>query len=140
MTWDPGVSSEIADMFDEYSWRGEDVRQALEERRAYALAKIAARSARYRDTPERRKRAVEVARQWRIDNRERARELSRAQGRRDRQRAKVDPEFAARLRERRKAYLRRRYERDPEAVRAIWRRRRNAYLARKRAAAKAGAS
>lgn len=130
MTWDPGISVEIAAMFADYSWHADELQAALEERRAYELA----RAAEYRDDPLRRKKAVERTRQWNAANPERRRELTRAAAKRARARAKVDPEFRAKYLALRRAQQRRARERAPEKTRAVWREQQRRYRERKRAA------
>jgi hypothetical protein len=129
VSWDAGVSTEIATMFAAFSWREDEVQLALEPYRAKKLAYHAA----YRDTPERRKRAVERTKAWREANRDKARAHSRAAGKRERQRAKFDPDVRARLRARWAKRMKKAYAQNPDQVRQWWREAQRARRARKRA-------
>lgn len=130
MTWDVSLQAEIAVMFAQHSWHADEIEEALERRRLRHVHQVAT----YRDDPLLRKIAVERTRQWRRNNRERARKLAREQSKRDRQRAKVDTEFGAKYRARKNAQKRRRWERNPQAFRERWRRSQQALRDRKRTA------
>lgn len=113
--WDSSISSEIAAVFDELTWRHDDHQRALEEwsfwRRARQREQELERErspdyitrrrgymAKYRNTPERRAAAVERTRRWREANREKARAHARKHEKRRSERAKADPVFGEKWR------------------------------------------
>lgn len=130
MTWDMGLSTEIAVIFAGYSWHADELQDAYNERRARQLAQ----GAEYRADPLRRKLAVERTREWRKANPERARELQRKSNRRYRERAKSDPTLRAKLTARATKTRQRLLERDPDKVREWWRNAQRKLRDRKRAA------
>lgn len=132
MTWHQGIGAEIADMFTAYAWRVDDMQRAIEEHVARVSADRRARDAARAKDPKRRKMFVAAVQRWRESNRDQARRLSREQSKRTRARAKVDPEFGAKYRARISKYKKRRHEREPEKVRALWRERQQRYRDKKR--------
>jgi hypothetical protein len=141
LSWDQ-LDLEIAEMFDEYTWRRDDYQEALEQRRSWEAARRAEQrsdplylarkrkqQARYRDNPVRRRQAVEACARWRKENPDKARAKIIRDTKSRRQRAKTDPVLRGKL----NAYRNRYTERNREHMREVWKRNAKAYRERKRA-------
>src|SRR5678815_2934238 len=100
-------------MFEELSRRWNDYQYALEAWATWRRHQDRERGRHYEKTPigrrvrrainaryraQHRAEAVERTRQWRLANPDRSREMRREESRRRRERAKVDPAFAAKYR------------------------------------------